>query len=345
MNKKVAYSLSAPIEYCKREYKELFGPGPYRSEFQRDRDRILYSKQFRRLSGKTQVFLTASHDHIRTRLTHTLEVAQIARVTAKYMGLDESLAEAIALAHDAGHTPFGHAGENALSLIMSGCDELAPFQKKMKERDKGFKHNLQGLRVLCDLEVLRGKHTGLNLTNYTLWGIRNHTEIEWKPCRYVDTTRNSCYLKKHKPKKCTQERRQCVAFYNKYQKYVTKANSDDEAWSFEADVVRFADEIAQRHHDIEDAIFMGTIMKDELIERIELLLSDHMDTNDKKILSSLKKTNNTSLFLPLASTLIVGFLNKQLIKNSIDNLNNLIRELGIKKRRDFVGIYPRLKRE
>jgi len=344
MNRKVKYSLRAPLEYSNREHAELLSPGPYRSQFQRDRDRILYSKQFRRLSGKTQVFLTASHDHIRTRLTHTLEVAQIATVTARYLKLDENLAEAIALGHDAGHTPFGHTGENALSLIMSGCDELAPFQQTMTEPDKGFKHNLQSLRVLCDLEVLRDKHSGLNLTDYTLWGIKNHTNSKWKPCKHIQEEDNSCYLKKHKPKKeCNQGKIQSVGFYDKYERYVRKERSGFDAWSFEGYLVKFADEIAQRHHDIEDALFMGTIREKELIEEIETLVSDHMDMGDKKLLSSLKeKSGDKLLFLPKVSTLIVGFLNKQLIQNSISNLNKFIDEHRIRKRKDFVEIYPEL---
>jgi dGTPase len=175
---KVKYKLSAPVRFFSRQYKEPYAPLPYRNEFQRDRDRILYSKEFRRLSGKTQVFLPASHDHVRTRLTHTLEVSQISRVTANNLGLEPALAEAIALGHDVGHTPFGHVGERTLSLIMSNCDRLANFQNLMISRDQGFKHNLQSLRVACDLEQLYG-NPGLNLTNFTLWGIKHHTKDNW----------------------------------------------------------------------------------------------------------------------------------------------------------------------
>ena len=105
-------SLSAVEEYCKIATREL-GPGRYRNQFMRDRDRILYSRPFRRLSKKTQIFLEASEDHIRTRLTHTLEVAQIAKTSAKTLSLDRDLTEAIALRHDLGHTQFGHSGEGS----------------------------------------------------------------------------------------------------------------------------------------------------------------------------------------------------------------------------------------
>ncbi len=130
-------------------------PCRVRTAFQRDRDRIIHSKAFRRLKHKTQVFIIPEGDHYRTRLTHTLEVAQIARTVARALRLNEDLTEAIALGHDLGHTPFGHAGESALNEIMPG----------------GFKHNRQSLRVVEELEGGRG----LNLTGEVLDGILKHT--------------------------------------------------------------------------------------------------------------------------------------------------------------------------
>ncbi len=133
---------------------------PTRSEFQRDRDRIIHSTAFRRLQHKTQVFLHHEGNHFRTRLTHTLEVSQIARSIARVLNLNEDLAEAVALAHDLGHTPFGHAGERALDRAM------APWG--------GFDHNLQSLRVLVMLENRYADHDGLNLTWETLEGTLKH---------------------------------------------------------------------------------------------------------------------------------------------------------------------------
>lgn len=144
-----------------------------RGKFERDRDRILYSKAFRRLSGKTQVFLSGKDDHIRNRLTHTLEVSQISRTISKVLGLNETLTEAIALGHDLGHTPFGHVGERTLNYIMCGCDKLRDFSECL-DSENGFKHNWQGLRVVTDLEK-SNLYKGLNLTRYTLWGILNHS--------------------------------------------------------------------------------------------------------------------------------------------------------------------------
>ena len=133
--------------------------GP-RSEFQRDRDRIIHSISFRRLRSKTQVFIAPDGDHYRTRLTHSLEVAQIGRVIARALGLDEDLTEALCLAHDIGHPPFGHAGEEALSRAMAAHG--------------GFDHNAQSLRTLMRLESPYCDHQGLNLTWELLEGLAKH---------------------------------------------------------------------------------------------------------------------------------------------------------------------------
>ena len=132
----------------------------YRSPFQRDRDRIIHSASFRRLKHKTQVFVNTEGDHFRTRITHSIEVAQIARSIAKYLNLNEDLAETLSLAHDLGHTPFGHAGEYALDECM--------------ENYGGFDHNLQTLRIVMFLENKYFKFKGLNLSIETLEGLLKH---------------------------------------------------------------------------------------------------------------------------------------------------------------------------
>lgn len=133
-------------------------PCRYRTDFQRDRDRIIHSKAFRRLMHKTQVFLAPEGDHYRTRLTHTLEVTQVSRTIARALGLNEDLTEAIALGHDLGHTPFGHSGEYVLDKIHPG----------------GFRHNEQSLRVADYLESTPSR-TGMNLTFEVRDGILNHS--------------------------------------------------------------------------------------------------------------------------------------------------------------------------
>ena len=146
-----------------------------RTDFQRDRDRIIHSKAFRRLKHKTQVFIAPEGDHFRTRLTHTLEVSQIARTIARALGLNEDLVEAISLGHDLGHTPFGHTGERVLNYL----------------HPKGFKHNEQSLRVVDFLEA-SGDRIGLNLTFEVREGIINHSgqntssTLEGQIVKYAD---------------------------------------------------------------------------------------------------------------------------------------------------------------
>ena len=137
---------------------------PFRTDFQRDRDRILHSRAFRRLEYKTQVFLNDAGDHYRTRLTHTIEVAAIARTIARSLRLNEDLTETISLAHDLGHTPFGHAGERALDRI------LKPYG--------GFDHNMQALKVVDELEIKYVDYDGLNLTWEVRTGLIKHRTHE-----------------------------------------------------------------------------------------------------------------------------------------------------------------------
>ena len=132
----------------------------FRTPFQRDRDRIIHSASFRRLKHKTQVFVNTEGDHYRTRITHSIEVAQIARTIARFLKLNEELAETLSLAHDLGHTPFGHAGEEALDECM--------------EMHGGFDHNLQTLRIVMFIENKYLKFKGLNLTIETIDGLIKH---------------------------------------------------------------------------------------------------------------------------------------------------------------------------
>jgi dGTPase len=143
-----------------RRYPEP--PHPYRNPFQRDRDRVIHARAFRRLENKTQVFTRRYSDHFRTRLTHTMEVAQISRTIAAALNLNVDLAEALALVHDIGHPPFGHSGERVLDLLM-------------RERGEFFDHNLQALRTVEDLELRYAKFRGLNLTFEVREGIIKHS--------------------------------------------------------------------------------------------------------------------------------------------------------------------------
>ena len=158
MQKNEYSSLSTPIKSVGRIYREKVST--LRSPYQRDRDRIIHSTAFRRLKHKTQVFVNTTGDHYRTRITHSLEVSQIARTLGKIFGLNEDLCETLSLAHDLGHPPFGHAGENVLNDCMNNFG--------------GFDHNLQTIRIISFLENKYYKFYGLNLTLETLDGLIKH---------------------------------------------------------------------------------------------------------------------------------------------------------------------------
>jgi len=204
-----------------------------RSPFQRDRDRIVHSAAFRRLTYKTQVFIYHEGDHYRTRLTHSLEVAQIARTLARALKLDEDLAETIALAHDLGHPPFGHAGEEAL-------DEVAkPFG--------GFDHNAQSLRTVTKLESRYASYDGLNLTWETLEGLVKHNG----PLIDADGKPAGRYEKEGLP----------VAIVEYGQSHDLDLASYASA---EAQIAALADDIAYNNHDLDDGLRAGLIEVDKL---------------------------------------------------------------------------------
>ena len=208
-------------------------PSKTRSPFRRDCDRVIHSTAFRRLKHKTQVFVFHEGDHYRTRLTHTLEVAQIARALARQLGLDEDLTETLALAHDLGHPPFGHAGERALDACL--------------EHHGGFDHNAQTLRVVTSLEHRYPEFDGLNLTWESLEGIVKHNG----PL----TTRDGTALGRYRERGVPSGISDYLATY------------DLELWSFaslEAQVAAIADDIAYDAHDIDDGLRAGLFGVDDL---------------------------------------------------------------------------------
>ena len=184
MNELAVYALRSEHSRGRRHVEPA--PGN-RSEFQRDRDRIVHASAFRRLEYKTQVFINHEGDLFRTRLTHSLEVAQIARVLARSLHLNEDLTEAIALAHDLGHTPFGHAGQ----------DELNACMREFSPDSGGFEHNLQSLRVVDELEERYASFNGLNLCFETREGILKHCSLAHAKLlgdvgqRFIDRTQPS----------------------------------------------------------------------------------------------------------------------------------------------------------
>ena len=208
---------------------------PTRNAFRRDCDRIIHSAAFRRLAHKTQVFVYHEGDHYRTRLTHTLEVAQVARSIVRALGLDEDLAEALALAHDLGHPPFGHAGERALDEGLAGCG--------------GFDHNAQALRIVTDLEHRYAAFDGLNLSWETLEGLVKHNG----PLLGRDGVPAGRYARHGVPEP--------ILAYSKIQ--------DLELGTYagaEAQVAALSDDIAYDAHDIDDGLRADLFTLEDIAE-------------------------------------------------------------------------------
>ena len=206
---------------------------PTRSPFQRDRDRIIHCATFRRLKHKTQVFVYHEGDYYRTRLTHSIEVSQIARSICRAMHLDEDLGEALALAHDFGHTAFGHAGEVALNGVMKGYG--------------GFDHNAQSLRLVTKLEKRYAEFEGLNLTWETLEGLAKHNGP------LVGSKVDVNHLPDHLP----------FAFRDYLPKHDLEIHTFAGA---EAQVAALSDDIAYNNHDIEDGLRAGLFVMEDLMD-------------------------------------------------------------------------------
>jgi len=230
----VCYAVSESVSRGRRFPEK---PHPYRCPFERDRDRIIHCSAFRRLEGKTQVFSPGLDDYYRTRLTHSIEVAQIGRTIAKALGLNESLTEAICLAHDLGHPPFGHAGEQALNDLMGefgqggqaeGLDRIPPASGGLvvlKPDFVGFEHNHQSLRTVDLLEHPYPDFTGLNLMYETRLGLARHSTTYDRP----------------------------------HGQEFPEANC-----SLEGQVAGIADRIAYNCHDLEDGLRAGLISSEQL---------------------------------------------------------------------------------
>ncbi len=232
----------------------------YRNEFQRDRERIVNSKAFRRLVDKAQIFSAEKGDHYRTRMTHTLEVNQISKAIAFALGLNLDLTEAIALGHDIGHTPFGHQGERTLYNILSEeARDICKIDEKIFTPTLlgGFKHNYQSVRVLSFIEEKYCEHQGLDISVQTLEGILKHTGLKHAEINeFIDES------------------------LIEYLHLELEEDGQPVSSTLEGQVVAIADEIAQRGHDIDDAISSKLITVDELIE----LLGSEKFSNIRKLI-------------------------------------------------------------
>jgi dGTPase len=281
-------SRMIPLRDEGREYK-------FRTEFQRDRDRIVHSRAFRRLKHKTQVFVPYDGDHQRTRLTHTIEVAQISRTIARALNLNEDLTEAIACGHDLGHTPFGHSGEKVLDKIMLGRDIIDGLPPDVMKRSGGFKHNYQSLRVV-DLLEKRYQHDGINLTHETREGILKHT-LSSPALKYPDMITEGLHL--------------------------------DIAPHFEAQVVAVSDEVAQLAHDLED----GLRAREVQLEKIEALAIGGLV--QKNLGARYSSTGSAFLRQNMMIRGIIHLLVTNIVINSGGNLHKWAEENNINSSDDF----------
>jgi dGTPase len=230
-------------------------PSPLRTEYQRDRDRIIHSKAFRRLKHKTQVFIAPEGDHFATRLTHTLEVAQIARTIARALNLNEDLTEAIALGHDLGHTPFGHAGEEALATLLPG----------------GYRHNEQSLRLVELLERRAGaSERGLNLTWEVREGILKHS----KPRQGV--LASPVKLDRNEVATADWEAMGWGGWLPS---------------TLEGQTVRVADSVAYLNHDIADAIRAGLLAEASLPRRVAEALGEGHSARIDALITDIVETS------------------------------------------------------
>ncbi|MDZ7374108.1 MAG: dNTP triphosphohydrolase [candidate division KSB1 bacterium] len=268
---------------------------PYRTAFQRDRDRIVHSRAFRRLKHKRQVFLTDSGDHYRTRITHTMEVSQLARTLARALGLNEDLTEAIALGHDLGHTPFGHIGETVLHRIMTGQDLLDGL---LDGKDLGgFKHNYQSLRVVDQIEM-KYAWPGLNLTAPVREGILKHTGLLRGAVRYPEMKLEGLHY-------------DC-----------------DFPVSLEGQVVAICDEIAQRTHDLEDGLRAGFVAL-ERIREVQLV----REVEAERGLGPLLK-GNPFLYRNQIIRALIEALVTDVLQETLRRLQDYVRRKGMRREFD-----------
>lgn len=295
-------ALAQTDAQARRAYKEepvMTG----RTEFQRDRERIVNSTAFRLMVDKAQIFSAEKGDYFRTRMTHTLEVNQIAKAIAYALHLNLDLTEAIALGHDLGHTPFGHQGERTLNDILSGKIDagIVTDKKKMEERCYGgFKHNYQSARILTQLENKYVDFSGLNVSTQVVEGVLKHTKLK-KDIRIEDFVSPE-YLEKI---------------------YIDENEERQPIASLEGQVVAIADEIAQRGHDVDDALTSGVMTVSEFMDRLKV---DKCDELRELIEKEIEKTETANRLLPNKQDMQVARIVHRIIRYFISDVINNSKE-------------------
>ncbi len=312
-----------------------------RTNFQRDYERIIHAKAFRRLVDKAQIFTSSKGDHYRTRMIHTMEVSQIARGIAKELDLNVELTEAIALAHDIGHTPFGHQGERTLNDILRGkIDGI--FSTKQEYSFGGFKHNLQGVKVVTQLEKKYFEHDGINLSYQVVEGILKHTKfLACKDCS-----------SKHD---CKGKNGECEKIENEVKEFLSDNFKTDELFlkysfstTLEGQVVAIADEIAQRSHDIDDALRSYLITFNDLknylsFEKFSELKQLIIKVEEKYLKNEEKIIYNTGIDILHGRIIseIIAFFVRKVVDNSKKNIKEYEEDIND----TFFNDYQRINKE
>lgn len=314
---------------AKRVYKTEEA-GEYRTEFQRDRERVVNCKAFRRMVDKAQIFSADKGDYYRTRLTHSLEVNQIAKAIAYALGLNLDLTEAIALGHDLGHTPFGHQGERTLDDILSGKIEVgieAP-EKLIKERCfGGFKHNYQSARILTQLEEKYVDFPGLNVSVQVVEGVLKHTKMN-------SDISLSDFLKEPYIGEISiveKERKQICA-------------------TLEGQTVAIADEIAQRGHDVDDALTSGVMSIDEFIDRLKISKCEELKGKIQQEMEKVDASDRAlmdkkELKIARIVSCIISYMINTTIEYSKEKLKEEnIEEITMKNTKEYIGFSDEVSR-
>lgn len=305
--------------------------GEYRNEFQRDRERVVNCKAFRRMVDKAQIFSAEKGDYYRTRMTHSLEVNQIAKAIAYALKLNLDLTEAIALGHDLGHTPFGHQGERTLNAILLGEEDVGIVAKKNMFEQKcfgGFKHNYQSARILTAIEEKYVEYPGLNVSIQVVEGVLKHTRIKPKEVCLND------FLSKE---------------------YIEKINinMDSEIQvcsALEGQVVAVADEIAQRGHDVDDALTSGVMTIEEFCDRLKVGKCSKLSEKIIKEIEIIKDTerliaDNQSLVISRIVTCIINYLVTTTIEYSLEQMQNYTgKEITLQNTEKIVSFSPEVEK-
>ncbi len=304
------HELAQKNEYCRRQYN-LRGEQKGRGEFQRDYERIVHSKAFRRMVDKAQVFSASKGDYYRTRMTHSQAVAQIARGIATELNLNLNLTEAIALGHDLGHTPFGHQGERTLNDILQNEKiHIINNADLFEDHFGGFKHNFQSVRVASILEDEYFEIEGMDLSYQTLEGMLKHTSFKKKNFKFD--------LKEFIRDKNAEEN---LHF------------DSDVCSTLEGQIVAVADEIAQRGHDLDDALSSGMISIDEFRKSLDLNKLSELKNKIDPLLDHVEEVEGKGRIFPdkseLINTRVVSAVLSYFINDVINESRNRMNKYSV----------------